>query len=1280
MKGKLTKVMMVAMMLATVLGLAASLVTSVSTTTTVSAATDKWSRMDLPTTLNYQMLPDSVIWDLTAGDDGTLFALVEDTTTDLGNTSNVGIMKGGRFGSLNWTWDGLRWAVYPAYSDVAVFKSTTGGCSWTLCWHVPSSETGAPVAIVPQPGYTDSDTSKDTIFVAMGTRYLNGSPIVLTNYAGGLSEGNIYRSTDGCGSFTRVTPRCPAVTLANHGPNTGGTITSLDVVECPVCSQGCQNPFMAIVGVSSLNTSTGGATGGCGEGVWTWNQNGVAIWNDLQVSNSMVAPPTPGTMPAGNGLDVIQVYGSRNYPTDGCIMAVANDILGTDPALEPAGVYVCFYDANDGIWGGDIDSPTTATRPVAAVPSWLSGEYAGAASMDTGTDFNSVTSCYVFVGLDGCTVDLRNNDLWRVRGLATVTGPSTVTSCNVYNLLINPTGANPANGGKISDVLVPGEAATIVYVGCQYPQGQAQELGVTNAITWATPMPSFKPTSGAFPVLLANSVGTVFAAGGGDGYTSSGVSKMYTTARGTAFNGIGLLDDIAVSEDIPGFNSSVMDAYGYGTWCLVEAVAEEVSPLYDQDGYIYVTTSSDWDNNNIVGFGSYHDTSLSLWRLTNGCWERIMVYCLHLPDGSIFEEKSMYTHVCQDTFVRDVTWWPRVTPQFSTDASMFVLGGKNSWITPKLQELIWYSPDKGNDFKAMPQMPIGALGWGTGVVDCEQLSESGWWVQDSNTLFVGDCCGFIYKTTNRGASWTDGVLTGLGLEIDMICCSPIYSDTGAAGTDKCVLVGTLDDYPDTFTDEVWLSQDGCAMKDLENIGDEIYTDPMSWSDIHSFPRGGTVVNFDKNWATTKIVYAVGGGWLDRWQLVGPGAGGTVDLNRIDYTDASIVRTVVDLNDPSASTWEHLWDADDWNALAPKPQPYTGMTVGNCSYRVVLPSGLQIGPDGTVYVAFSIWDSSYNNGVGAWAGPGDTPSPNYGGRWTMGGVLRCLDGTLKTTEWENCQDGRGPWDGLWMNRAVAGNTHLISLTWDWKEWRFKLAFWEDTLSGAGPAPVSPVTGAQGVGALVSDTSVNVPLSWQAKGGASLYEWQVSEDSAFTNPKTGTTSDLSVTVLDLKPATNYYWRVRAEEPMLCRWDTAQQFTTVIGGETGAPQLITPEIGSTITDKSPLFTWSGVASATNYQIQVATSPTFGAADIVINKTLGNVQAYEAENDLVNGTYYWQVKSTNSDTDTETPWSQLGSFTLNTAAGGTSTPAWVWVLIVLGVVLGVVVLVLILRTRRPV
>ena len=1217
MQGKLIKLMMVAMMLVTTLGFTTTIMTV--STTTVSAAIDSWSRMDLPSTSNYQMLPDSDIWDLTAGDDGTLFALVEDTTTKTGDAAHKDVIDHGAM-----RWDGLRWAVYPAYSDIAVFKSTDGGYTWSLMWHVPSSETGAPIAVLPQPGYNDGVGSKDTVFLAMGTRYVAGDPKVVASYSGGLSKGNIYRSMDGGAAFTCVTPRCPGVVA-------GGTITALDVVE----NRGLSGTYMAIVGISSIRTSGGGGPTGLGEGIYTWNQNGVANWNDLQVSDAMSGfgtPPAPGTMSAGNGLDIIQVMGSRNYKTDGLICAVVNDIIVGDPAGEPAGIYVCFYDANDGTWGGDLDSPTNANTA-----SWLTPDYAGAACMDTGTDFNSETDCYIFVGLD-CGAISPNNDVWRVQGLAAVTGPSTVTTCNVA-----------FSGSRISDIMIPEDANTAIYVGCEAPAGQAQILCLTEGLTWPGPIPSLKPASGAWPVFVTNMADTVMAAGGSDGATSSGVHKMVQTSRGTVFNGVGLMDDIAVSENIPGYPSPYN-----GTWCLVEAVAEEVSPLYATDGLLYVSTMSDW----VEG--------LSLWRLTNGKWERVMYENIMLPDGHRFAGKNTLTNIGQYIFVDDMTWWPKVVPQFSTDGSIFLMGASGSG--KAYTETIWYSPDKGDDWRPLPQMPIGAAPIGAG------LSESGWCVVNSSTLFVGDVDGWIYKTTNRGASWTDGALTGQGLEITSIVASPVYNGSGTAGTDKCVLVGTYE-REGTHECEVWLSEDA-AVNDLENIGDEIYVNP-SWTGVSDDDLGGTVVNFDKNWATNRIIYAASAGWLDSWQLVGAGAGGTQDLNRISYTDVSLVRTVVDLADPSASTWECLWDADDWNNAAPNPLPLTGMALGQSIYRVIIPTALQIGPDGTIYVAFALGDMSYNF-------PGDAPTPNYPyyGRFSLGGILRSLDGTLATPEFELLNDGLGQWDGLYLGRIVPGTNHAISLTWDWKEWRFKLAFWEDTLSGAGSASIGPENGATGVGVVVSDTSVNVPLSWLAKGGASKYEWQVSEDAAFTSPKDGSTSSLEVTVLDLKANTGYFWRIRALEPMLGNWGPVQQFATAIGGETGAPKLISPATGSTIGDDTPTFTWSQVASVTNYQLQVATDPGFGTADIVIDKALGNVQGYvvKSADKLDNGDYFWRVKGTNVAAGTETGWSEQGSFTLDTTAGGNGTPVWVWVLIVLGVLLGIVVLVLILRTRRPV
>ena len=59
-----------------------SLVAAVATVATVNAdpGADKFDRMALPSTADYQMFPNTDIWDITAADDGTVFAIVEDTS------------------------------------------------------------------------------------------------------------------------------------------------------------------------------------------------------------------------------------------------------------------------------------------------------------------------------------------------------------------------------------------------------------------------------------------------------------------------------------------------------------------------------------------------------------------------------------------------------------------------------------------------------------------------------------------------------------------------------------------------------------------------------------------------------------------------------------------------------------------------------------------------------------------------------------------------------------------------------------------------------------------------------------------------------------------------------------------------------------------------------------------------------------------------------------------------------------------------------------------------
>jgi hypothetical protein len=1222
---------------------------------------NKWVRHDLPTTQHWQMAPNTDVWYLTATDDGTLFALVEDTS----GAADLNAPPGGPG-----VWDGLRWAVFPAYSDVALFKSTDGGYEWELMWHQPASDRGAPLAVVPQPGYVDGDASHDVVFVATGTRYLSpGGPAI---FIGGPQEGNIYRSMDGGDNFTRVTPRNPAVTLV-----AGGTITSLDVAE----NVDHPGTYMALVGVSSLDD---GAPRGVG--VYTWNEYNDRDWRDKQVSNALPPAPFPGSMPAGNGLDVWAVKASPTYTEDQIFMAVVSDIGPGDPAGQPRGIYLCLWDGNDGVWGGDVDSPTNGQIAL--------NTYAWSAVIDVADDFNRANN--VFVGLDGSGAD----DVYRIVGRPTVTGPSLVQARGLGAL-------------RISDMQFIGSAGTgSLFVGCETPlgttsgpavDGQAQVFRGEAMTVWPTWTPSFKPPSGAWPVFVTLMGEKLMAAGGGDGWTYGGVHRCAAGCVACAagqrmvFNGVGLMDDIAVSEDIPGYvNPGTYAPLMLGTsWCMAEAHAEEVSPMYETDNLIYVSTFSFWDADIApAGNGPQPEAGLSLWRLTDSAhWERVLKEFVTMPTaGPAGLGNAQYRGKAWQLSGLDIstsavdTWWPRVSRVFSEDPYVFLLGGRGDALAGGgsfwWQDMFWYSPDLGDTWINMLQMPLGAA---TGGLPVPGLSEAGWWVQDNNTVFAGDVRGWIYKTTDRGAAWTVGALTAAGLEVTSIVTSPIYSETGSS--DKCVLVGTFDpSLPggvlagSDVQHEIWISQDGCE-QDLENVGAEICSAP-TWAGPIGVDTallsgyGLTVVNFDPSWETNRMVYSAASTWLDLWQLVGPGA---TRLTRIDSTDVGVYRTEVNLNEPSASTWEQVWDADDFNAIAPEPQPVEGMLPTWITFRYAFISDLQIGADGTMYLPFAVYDFSRNfNAMVPLTHLEKAPSPHGPGRFTAGGVLRCLDGTQDTPDWDAISQGLGEWDGLFLNRAPVGDSNtLISLAWDFQEWRWKLAIYDDTLATKG-APTAPTADSNGVGSLIGN-EVNVDLEW-ADLDATVYEWQVDDDSGFVAPviASGVTSDPLATVTGLEPGVKYWWHVRALEPALSRWSDAQSFTTTMVADIVAPTLKAPKAGVTTLETKPLFQWSGVGWADRYQIQVATDSGFGSAALAINENLGNVQAFEAPSDLAYDTYYWRVKAM-SDTS-ETEWSSMGVFTVAEEMPDGESDAWVWIFLALGVIMLILIVVLIIKRRATV
>jgi len=205
----------------------------------------------------------------------------------------------------------------------------------------------------------------------------------------------------------------------------------------------------------------------------------------------------------------------------------------------------------------------------------------------------------------------------------------------------------------------------------------------------------------------------------------------------------------------------------------------------------------------------------------------------------------------------------------------------------------------------------------------------------------------------------------------------------------------------------------------------------------------------------------------------------------------------------------------------------------------------------------------------------------------------------------------------------------------------------TLYDSLPSPVTPVSPANnegGIGTLNNHSVINVLLDWEAKSGATGYEWQLDFDTDFSSVPTdfeGTTEASSVRLPSLDPATTYYWRVRVKEPVLSPWSPKWSFHTCLGTDLVTIGLTSPEAGEMGVPVKPLFQWSAVPGAEIYELLTSSDTRF--ANLVINRT-GDFSlpatAWQGNLDLGYGTtYYWKVRAISS--DTKSAWSAVGSFT---------------------------------------
>ena len=227
------------------------------------------------------------------------------------------------------------------------------------------------------------------------------------------------------------------------------------------------------------------------------------------------------------------------------------------------------------------------------------------------------------------------------------------------------------------------------------------------------------------------------------------------------------------------------------------------------------------------------------------------------------------------------------------------------------------------------------------------------------------------------------------------------------------------------------------------------------------------------------------------------------------------------------------------------------------------------------------------------------------------------------------------DGTYYWRVSATNGGGQSIGVYSSTWSFSV----DKTAPDAPTLTSPVNGST-----IGDPTPQ--FTWSDVTDAVSYEIEVSEanttevDGSFSTVQhsSAPTTNSHTPASDLGDGL-HYWHVRAKDSAdnYSDWSAIFSFTV----DTTLPEIPTltsPADEATLEDSTPTFSWSAVAGASEYYLEISTSQTF--TTLSVDKTVTNATyTLTAGEALSNGTYYWRVAS---DLD-EDEYSEVRSFTVD-------------------------------------
>ncbi|MCE5208492.1 MAG: hypothetical protein LLG42_09305, partial [Chloroflexi bacterium] len=202
------------------------------------------------------------------------------------------------------------------------------------------------------------------------------------------------------------------------------------------------------------------------------------------------------------------------------------------------------------------------------------------------------------------------------------------------------------------------------------------------------------------------------------------------------------------------------------------------------------------------------------------------------------------------------------------------------------------------------------------------------------------------------------------------------------------------------------------------------------------------------------------------------------------------------------------------------------------------------------------------------------------------------------------------DGTYYWRVKAWNNNTTPEAGKWSAYRIVKI---DTVNPADPVLKSPADNAV---LLTTRPALSVTA---LPAGAKYIRFQVDDANDFATPLVDVSpaaAAYTFTAAQALPFGNYYWRVCSVDAAgnQSNWSATRSFLVTI--------LKTPADQSTITDKTPLFTWAAATGATGYQIQVADTDTFDSP--LIYNIYSAAVSYAPVNALPDGVLYWRMMVT--------------------------------------------------------